>query len=218
MIRIRMPHPSSSEPVTMITDYVLAGVAWALARGLLRANASRAARLWALAFLVAGAAALVGGSVHGFGSALPRALAQAARTAAVMSVGVVSAGLLAGVVFAAVRPGWRRSVLLALCAAKLAGYLAWTAFHPDFRYAVYDSLPTGLLVLGFLVHWRLRGGPPEAAWGALGLAVSIAGAILQQARLGVHPVWFNHSDVYHVIQAVALAQVARAGRMLRDAG
>jgi hypothetical protein len=201
----------------MLTDYVLAGVASVLARGLVRAGDSRATRSWALAFLAAAASALVGGSVHGFGFAMPPPLQQALRVGTVMGVGVVGTSLLAGVVFASVRPGPVRRWLLGLCAAKLAFYLAWVAYHPQFRYAAYDSLPSVLLVLGFLVRWRGRGGPPEATQGAAGLGLSIAGAVLQQAGLGVHPVWFNHNDLYHVIQAAALVLIARAGRRLRDA-
>jgi uncharacterized protein DUF6962 len=201
----------------MLTDYALAGVAWVLARGLLRANDSRAAALWALAFAVTGLAALAGGSVHGFGSLLPRWLVDVIRVGTVMSVGLASACLLAGVVLAGVGPGPLRRLLLALCALKLAAYLAWVALHPDFRYAAYDALPAGLLVLGFLVQWWLEGRSTAVALGAVGLLGSIAAAVLQQARLGIHPAWFNHNDLYHVVQAGALWLVYVAGRKLRDA-
>ena len=201
----------------MLTDYALAGVAWMLARGLLRDNDSRAAALWALAFGVTGLAAFAGGSVHGFGSLLPRRLEHALRVGTVMGVGLASACLLAGAILAGVRSGPLRGVLLGLCALKLALYLAWVALHPDFRYAAYDSLPAGLLVLGFLVHWWLKEQSPAVALGAVGLLLSIAGAVLQQARLGIHRVWFNHNDLYHVIQAGALWLLFLAGQKLRDA-
>jgi hypothetical protein len=201
----------------MLTDYALAGAAWVLARGLLRPHDSRAAALWALAFAVTGLAALAGGSVHGFGGLLPRRLVDVLRVGTVMSVGLASACLLAGAVLAGVGPGPLRRVLLGLCALKLAVYLAWVALHADFRYAAYDALPAGLLVLGFLVQWWLKGRSPAVALGAVGLLLSIAGAVLQQARLGIHRVWFNHNDLYHVIQAGALWLVYLAGRKLRDA-
>ena len=201
----------------MLTDYALAGVAWMLARALRRANDSRAAALWALAFGVTGLAALAKGSVHDFGAFLPPRLARVLWVGTVMSVGLGSACLLAGTIFAAVRPGLLRRFLLALCAFKLAAYLAWVAIHPDFRYAAYDSLPVGLLVLGFLVQRWSRGRSRAAGLGAGGLLLSIGGAILQQAKLGIHPVWFNHNDLYHVIQAGALWLLHRAGLELRDA-
>jgi len=201
----------------MLTDYALAGVAWMLARALRRSRDSRAAASWALAFAMTGLAALMGGSVHGFGPRLPPPLAHALHAATVMSVGVVSAGLLAGAVFAAVRPGRVQRILLALCGLKLAVYLTWVALHPDFQYARYDAVPAGLLVLGFLARWWSRDRSRAAAFGILGLLVSIAGATLQHARLGIHPLWLSHNDLYHAIQAGALWLLHVAGRELRDA-
>jgi hypothetical protein len=201
----------------MLTDYALAGVAWILAGAIRRSSDSGAAALWALAFAVTGLAALAGGSVHGFGILLPPRLVHVLQVGTVMSIGLGSACLLAGAVLAAVRPGPLRRFLLALCALKLAVYLAWVAIHPDFRYALYDSLPAALLLLGFLVQRWIRGRSPGAAIGAVGLVLSIAGAALQQGTFGIHPVWFSHNDLYHVIQAGALWLLHVAGRELRDA-
>ena len=201
----------------MLTDYALAGVAWMLARALRRSSDSRAAALWALAFAVTCLAALAGGSVHGFGAHLPPRLEYVLRAGTVMSVGLGSTCLLAGTVFAAVRPGPLRRSLLALCALKLAAYLPWVALHPDFRYAVYDSLPAALFVLGFLVQRWSRERSRAAALGTFGLVLSIAGAVVQQAKIGIHPVWLSHNDVYHVIQAGALWLLHVAGTELRDA-
>jgi hypothetical protein len=39
---------------------------------------------------------------------------------------------------------------------------------------------------------------------AVGFTVSIAAAILQQMRVMIDPVYFNHNAVYHVLQALAL--------------
>jgi hypothetical protein len=201
----------------MLTDFALAGVAWWLARAMLRSSDSRATALWALSFAVTGVAAVMGGSVHGFGMHLPAPVTHALRTVTVMSVGVGSTGLLAGAVYATVRPGPVRRLLLGVCGLKLAAYLAWVALHPDFRYARYDALPSVLLLLGFLAGWWRRSRSPAAASGLLGLLVSVAGAVLQHARIGIHPFWLSHNDLYHVVQAGALWLLHVAGRELRDA-
>jgi hypothetical protein len=201
----------------MLTDFALAAVAWMLARTLRRSTESRAAALWALAFEVTGLAAVVGGSVHGMGALLPLRAAHVLRVGTVMSVGLGSACLVAGAVFAAVRPVPLRRFLLGLCAVKLVAYLAWVTLHPDFRYALYDSLPAALLLLVFLVQRWSRDRSPAAALGTLGLLLSIAGAALQQAKIGIHPAWFSHNDLYHVIQAAALWLLHVAGLELRDA-
>ena len=206
-----------SELVTMLTDYGLAATAVWLAWKLVRANDSRAAALWALAFAVTGVAAVVGGSVHGFAPVFPPGLMRGLRTFTVMAIGLASACLLAGVVFAVSAPGPRRRVLIGLCALKLAVYLAWVVRYPQFRYAAYDAAPVGLLVLAFLLRWWGKERSPAAAHGVAGMLLSIAGAVLQQSRLGIHPVWFNHNDLYHVVQAVALWLLQRAALSLRDA-
>ncbi len=39
---------------------------------------------------------------------------------------------------------------------------------------------------------------------ALGLALSVGAALLQQLEVALHPVYFDHNAVYHVVQACAL--------------
>jgi hypothetical protein len=41
-------------------------------------------------------------------------------------------------------------------------------------------------------------------WIALGLAVSAGAALLQQLQVALHPVYFDHNALYHVVQAAAL--------------
>ena len=58
-----------TEPMTLVTDYLLAGESILLALSLLlrsRAAGRGAVGLWGVAFLVGGLAALAGGTAHGF--------------------------------------------------------------------------------------------------------------------------------------------------------
>ena len=43
-----------------------------------------------------------------------------------------------------------------------------------------------------------------ASVGAWGLALSLVAAGLQHFRIALHPVYFNHNALYHVVQAIAL--------------
>ena len=63
----------------------------------------------------------------------------------------------------------------------------------------------------------------ERAWTlvAVGLTLSAVAALLQQARVAIHPVLFDHNAVYHVVQAAALVVLYlgfRNGRGLTDPG
>jgi Family of unknown function (DUF6962) len=64
--------------------------------------------------------------------------------------------------------------------------------------------PALLLVLIAAVERLLR--TRSTGWRliAVGFTISIGAAVLQQAHVGLDPVYFNHNAVYHVLQGVAL--------------
>jgi len=64
--------------------------------------------------------------------------------------------------------------------------------------------PALVLVLIAAVQQAIRG--RSAGWRliAIGFSVAIGAALLQQAHLGLDPVYFNHNAVYHVLQGIAL--------------
>ncbi|HEY7611888.1 MAG TPA: hypothetical protein VH764_02750 [Gemmatimonadales bacterium] len=61
-------------------------------------------------------------------------------------------------------------------------------------------------LLIFLVGATVRAARQGGGWIAiaLGLALSAAAAVLQQLRVSIHPMYFDHNAVYHVVQAGAL--------------
>jgi hypothetical protein len=72
-----------------------------------------------------------------------------------------------------------------------------------------------LAILGAVLCWRLSGlaaatfeamHTRSRGWAlvALGLTVSAAAALLQQTRVALHPVYFDHNAVYHVVQGAAV--------------
>jgi len=88
-----------SEPMTMVTDYLLATVALFFARGLFRAagpRAKRAVKLWAWGFLILAAAALVGGTFHGGAFYLADPVRRALWNVTVYFIGFASALMVAG--------------------------------------------------------------------------------------------------------------------------
>ena len=61
-------------------------------------------------------------------------------------------------------------------------------------------------LLFFLVMASIRAARVGGGWRpiAVGLACSAGAAVLQQLRVALHPVYFDHNAVYHVVQAAAL--------------
>jgi hypothetical protein len=54
-------------------------------------------------------------------------------------------------------------------------------------------------------------------WGIVGLVLTFLGAAVQQLKLAVHPVYFDHNALYHLIQFVALWMIYRAAAWISTA-
>ena len=189
-----------NEPMTVLTDYLLGGIAAWLALLLFR-SAQTSRRLWALAFAALAAAAFLGGTWHGF---LQSNLLWKATT---LSAGLASFGMVAGSSYA-VFSGQLRAFILTAALAKLVVYSAWMLSHDAFLYVVIDT-GIAFIVVAALHVWKWNG--PILA----GVAVSIAGALVQASGFRLHE-HFNHNDLYHVIQIAALVLLYRGAKRLQS--
>jgi len=191
-----------SEPMTMLTDYALAGVTgwlgWLLFRN---SQLQSSRRFWALAFAALAAAAFLGGSFHGF------VQSDLLWKATVLAVGIASFGMLAGSA-TAVLSGILKTAVLAFATVKLIAYSAWMLAHDEFIYVVAD---TGIAFAAVAVLHLLK----FNAWILAGVVVSVAAALVQASGFALHR-HFNHNDLYHVIQIAAMALLYRGARILTD--
>jgi uncharacterized protein DUF6962 len=189
------------EPMTLATDYLLAAACGCFSMLLFRMK-SAATGWWCIAFAAVAAAALAGGTHHGFPSFHPHALWKTTLVAA----GAASCAM---VIAAAVATRVGPQLFFWLAVLKLAAYLGWIASHDDFLAVVIDS-GSALLVVATL-H-AIRG---DAAWRWMigGVAVAVAAAGVQAMRLAPHP-HFNHNDLYHVIQIAAMWLFYRGARQI----
>jgi hypothetical protein len=104
--------------------------------------------------------------------------------------------------------------ILAFAAVKLVVYLREVARRPVFRIAAADYGAALAILLAGAV-WMLRRDAPGMRWLIAGVLVSLVAAIVQARRLAPHR-QFNHNDLYHVIQMVALYAFYRGGTLLLD--
>jgi hypothetical protein len=206
-----------TEPMTMITDYVMGALALVLAMRLIGdATAGRqlSGRLWAAALLMTAAAAFLGGTYHGFIQWMPGAAGRAMWKATLLATGVGSACLLAAAVVAATTGALRRA-LVAVVVVKLLVYI-WTIATKD-RFILVMADYGSALVAVALAAWLLRpsGLTPAAWWIAGGVAVAVVAGVIQWAHLAPHA-RFNHNDLFHVVQMASLYLLYRGGLLLRD--
>ena len=194
-----------SEPVTLATDYLLAAAAALMALRVLRtAGGQDARRWWGVAFIALALGAALGGTHHGF-------RLEVLWKPTVLVLGVASAAMVAGSALATA-PGMWRLALIALAAAKLALYWAWVWRDDRFIWVLADTgSGFALVALLHLAAWRR----PGSRWIVAGVAVSIAAAAVQASGLDLHR-HFNHNDLYHLVQLVALLLYYRGVRVLAD--
>lgn len=178
------------EPMTFATDLMLTIAAIVFCVRLWRVH-----RMWALAFLFTGAGSFFGGMHHGFAPLLTPIGSLVLWKATVFSVGIASFFLLAG--------SHRRLAIFAM--VKLIVYMSWMITHNNFVWVIIDYALT-LLLVGIAVRSR---------WVLASIAVSVIGAVVQQLRIAPHQ-HFNHNDLYHVIQLIALWLLYRGGLAMKS--
>lgn len=206
-----------AEPMTLFTDYLLAGLVFCLGlrlQALWRRSGQRSVRCWAVGFHASAAAALAGGTYHGFLPYLEGLPAFLLWKLTVYAVGVAALCLFAGAVFSTLS-GAARTWLLALTGLKFLIYAGWMSAHDDFRFVIYDYAPALLGVFLLAVHGALARRERFAPWLVGGVLISFAAAGFQASGLALHR-HFNHNDLYHVVQMGAFWLLYRGGILLRD--
>jgi len=84
----------------------------------------------------------------------------------------------------------------------------------SFSIAIANYLPSTLfLIVAFFASYRSGAGTPVAI-GLSGLVLTLVAAAVQQARIALHPTYFNHNALYHLLQAIALFLIFRAAIFL----
>ena len=102
-----------------------------------------------------------------------------------------------------------------LASAKLALYSLWMLGHDDFIFVIADT-GTAMAGIAALHLWRLlrsRDGASRWILGAVG--ISTLAAAVQASGYALHQ-HFNHNDLYHVIQIVAMILFYNGAKLVRD--
>ena len=193
------------EPMTMITDYVLAAVTGFFCYLILNNFQQQKSKiLWATAFAALAVAAFLGGTHHGFA-------VEALWKPTVLVAGVASFGMLAGSA-CATTGGIVRKLILAIAAAKLLAYWAWLLRDDRFIVVVVDTA-SAMLAVAVLHALFFRN--DFSKWILGGVALSLVAAGVQASGFALHR-HFNHNDLYHVIQIAAMFFYFRGVAKMQD--
>ena len=118
---------------------------------------------------------------------------------------VVASSAMLELALIALAPRLSRTARRAVVAAYAVSFAAVVLLVDEsFTSIVRFYLPALLLFLLGAAVQAIRGRSRPWSLIAAGLLVSIGAALLQQARVAIHPVYFDHNAVYHVVQGIAL--------------
>ena len=208
-----------TEPAVTLTDYALAIECAVLVLLLMRRDASdRTLRFWFVVFFAsAGCASLLGGTVHGFFPDVDGSGRQVLWQATLLAILVTS---LAAWNIGAILLFSARSVAIVrgLAIAQLLVFSLVVLFvRREFFIAIVAYLPATLfLLIGLVAAYRSRPLPP-LRWGITGLGLTFLAAAVQRLHIAVHPYYFDHNALYHVLQGAALWMIFLAARCLSSA-
>ena len=205
-----------TEPATMATDFLIAVICLVFAVGVERAagGIGTPRGLWGLSFAFAAIAAMTGGVVHGFALLVSGAAKDRLWKATQYSIGVTSLAILAAAILAFVDGAVARW-LVGAAVAKFVAYATTVRRRDDYAVVVVDYGVSMIAVAALAIAGWVRSGAPAAPWLVVGVAVSGVAASVQLEKITPHP-RFNHNDLYHVIQIVALYLFYRGGLLLGD--
>ena len=205
-----------NEPDVTLTDYALTlecglFVYWLLVHG----QADNPLRLWfAVFFASIGAAALSGGTVHGY---FPNA--DTFGHSVLWGVTLIAIGVTA-------LCGWIIGARL-YCPESVAAWIQFGAVAlfvlycgvvlfvtRDFLVAVSYYLPATLFLLVVYGLVYQQGRESAVLIGLIGFVLTLVAAGIQQVQWGLHPVYLSYNALYHVVQAVALFFIYWSARWL----
>jgi hypothetical protein len=190
-----------------LTDYALAVELAVFAVFLCRRSAGDVVlrRRFALFFAGSALAAAAGGTVHGF---LPESSTLWALSLMALGVPAMAAWGIAGRIL--LPAAWDPWLWRAAVGEFLAYALVVLATARAFLVAILNYLPAAVaLAVAFARARRLAG------FG--GMLLIFVGAGVQAGRIALHPQYFDHNALYHVLDGVAVVLIFVAARGLTAA-
>jgi hypothetical protein len=195
-----------NEPDVVLTDLGLAVLAAYLARRLWTGTAgSPLPKIGAVLLSALASAAFWGAIFHAFFPAktatIPGFIAWMPVVFSIVVAAVAMLELSLRILVSGMSPRVRRSVVVVYTAGFVAVVLL---VDESFTSIVRFYVPA--LVLLLLAAAYRAANTRSAGWIMIagGLLLSAGAAVLQQARILIHPVYFDHNAVYHVVQGVAV--------------
>ena len=194
-----------SEIVVGITDYLLGLECLLILQLLHRCVSEGSKKRWYLVFFLSIAvSSFAGGTVHAFFYSRSTWLARLLWKITLLGLGITALSMW----YIAV--GYIRSRVRALCVQWFA-VLSWIAYSSlvflktnRFDLVLLNYFGPVLFLLVVIGLHVKRSKRRQGLYGVGALLLTLLAGLLQTSHVAVHPVYFNHNALYHLVQGAAL--------------
>lgn len=202
------------EPDVTLSDYALVVECLFLAWLLFRKPAHKIRSWTNFLFIWTALAAGLGGTVHGFfpegtfsvnGNNQPEFVIKwYLWSATIFSIGGCAWALWLLAVEIGISPKYKK-ILAAWAYLQWLGYalFVWMGYH-DYGMVIVNYLPSAIFLLVVVsIKWLTT---HKKVWRGLlvGMLLTLVASALQALRIAIHPTYFNHNALYHLIMFIAI--------------
>lgn len=195
-----------NEPDVILTDYAIALECFIFCALLFKQYGLQTLSKWfALFFASIGLAAFAGGTVHGFFHVHGTFMHDMFWLTSMVSIGLMAlSGWIIGISLLGVSKKITKAVkaLAGLGFAAYIGYLLLVS--QEFLIAILNYLPAAIFLLGVFIYRYCKTRVTPIILGIVAMTLTFVSSFVQQAKIILHPVYFDHNALYHLIQFVAL--------------
>ena len=103
-----------------------------------------------------------------------------------------------------------RTTFLILAAIQFFAFAVLITRSYEYKYVIHDYVPAMAVILALCIY-RLN--KSYAIWIIAGILISFAAAGIQLSGFTLHKN-FNHNDLYHVVQMIAMYLLYKGGTLL----
>jgi hypothetical protein len=188
------------DPDVVLSDYALTGLSFFLSskmKGLKKDTQS-------LFFLFSGLSSFFGGTYHGFfPNKTQTFLGKAIWVVTLLCLAIAANCLWAHLLKRQSFPGRQKSFWILFFLTLAFGLHAFFMDHRFFWGILYYAFPLLVLAVQQLADYvRLR--KVQSRMGLMAIGGLFIASILQQLKIGIHPHYFDHNALYHLVSFVSL--------------
>jgi hypothetical protein len=195
-----------------VTDYILALECLVFSYLFYKNRASIIHKYFAYFFISLSLAAFIGGTVHGFFPNENSIYYKILWKITLMLIGVTS--LVACLIASKLKSLQVKSNLV-YSASTIYVFIV-TFICDQFYIAIIAYLPSILFLLISFITLYKNTKLKSVLKAIISILLTVIASIIQQLKIAIHPIYFNHNSLYHLIEFIALLMLFKSVKQLPE--